>query len=287
MTENSNLYAERRRGRKKRVTKLRGTSLVAAVAVILIYALAVHTCDVKGEHRSASTAAPMDELMDVRIPAGTPEVIKGYTGFAVSFNPTHRVPNYVAWELTGEEARGTVPRNSDFHPDPDVAGCPTLADYRGSGFDRGHMAPAAEMKWSAEAMYDSHVLTNMCPQDRSINGGRWKTIEQLEQQWAKADSALIIITGPILSDEITRTIGNGVSVPERFFRVIFSPYVEPPRAIAFIVPNMPTDLGVFEMAVSVDEVEAATGFDFLSALPDEIETEVERESKINIWRRLR
>lgn len=257
------------------------------VAIIAAYIVFFNTCDLRGERRSDRPAAPKNELMRVIMPEGTPEIWKDYEGFSVSFNPEHRVPNYVVWELTREEMQGDVPRSNDFHPDPDVEGSPTLADYRRSGYDRGHMAPAGEMKWSAKAMYDSHVLTNMCPQDRKVNSGRWKTIEGLEQQWVMADSALIIITGPILSDEITRKIGEGVSVPERFFRIVFSPYVDPPRAIAFIVPNMYTPTGAYQLAVSVDEVEAATGFDFLSALPDEIEEMVERQSKIHVWEAIR
>lgn len=252
-----------------------------------LYVVGIHACELKGESRAKSPIVPVSELLKVEIPAGTPEVFKDYTGFSVSFNPQHRIPNYVIWELTREEAKGREPRINDFHQDTEVEGCPDLSDYRGSGFDRGHMAPAGEMKWNPRAMYDSHALTNMCPQDRVINGGRWRTIENLEQNWVMSDSALVIITGPILADSITRKIGSGVSVPERFFRVVFAPYVNPPRAIAFIVPNSETSRGVYDMVVSVDEVESATGFDFLSALPDEIEDEVERDSRLFIWRALR
>ena len=287
MTEHSNEYTRRRKSRKKGISKVGWAYVVMGIAAIALYILGFNACELKGETRARHAIIPVSELLRVEIPEGTAEVFKDYMGFSVSFNPRHRVPNYVVWELTREEAQGQVRRSNDFHPDPDVEGCPDLSDYRGSGFDRGHMAPAGEMKWDARAMYDSHSLTNMCPQDRVINGGRWRSIENLEQSWVMRDSSLVIITGPILTDSITRTIGNGVSVPERFFRIIFAPYAEPPRAIGFIVPNSETPRGVFDMAMSVDEVESATGFDFFSALPDDIEDEMESDSKINIWRYLR
>ncbi len=192
------------------------------------------------------------------------------------------MPNYVAWELTADETYGETPRKSIFKPDNDIPGTPLLDDYRKSGFDRGHMAPAADMKWSADAMDDSHYLTNICPQDHSINGGCWSTLENKCRQWARRDSAIIIITGPILTDEITRTIGKSeIAVPERFFKVILSPYVNPPRAIAFIMPNTPTRDGIQTMATNVDQIEQITGFDFFSCLPDEIENEVEQQAKYN------
>ena len=216
------------------------------------------------------------------MPDDLPSITKQYTGFSLSFNKVWHVPNYVAWELTADETYGETPRKSIFKPDNDIPGTPLLDDYRKSGFDRGHMAPAADMKWSADAMDDSHYLTNICPQDHSINGGCWSTLENKCRQWARRDSAIIIITGPILTDEITRTIGKSeIAVPERFFKVILSPYVNPPRAIAFIMPNTPTRDGIQTMATNVDQIEQITGFDFLSCLPDEIENEVEQQAKYN------
>lgn len=287
MTQLASTYSSRRRKRKKKPSRS-GLAylLMALAAVVVLTAFALNKQSLR--HRNApAPPAPPGDLMAVLVPDHLNEIKADYSGFSLSFNSAHRVPNYVVWELTREKAQGTEPRKSEFHPDPDVYGCPTLADYRNSGFDRGHMAPAADMKWSARAMYDSHVLTNICPQEKSINTGRWNSIEKLERKWALRDSALIIIAGPVLSDELTRTIGKGVSVPERFFKVILAPYADPPRAIAFIVPNSPTQLGVQQLAATVDEVEAITGFDFFSALPDDIENQVESSSNFNLWQRTR
>ncbi len=225
-----------------------------------------------------------EALLKVEIPDETPEITADYTGFKVSFNPAHRQPNYAAWELTGAETDGQEPRNSRFAPDSNVYGCPSLDDYRNSGYDRGHMAPAADMKWSRQAMLDCHLLTNICPQNHGLNGGRWNSLEQACRRWAKRDSALVIIAGPILSDRLTETIGHGhISVPKRFFKVILAPYADPPRAIAFVMPNAATRDGLESMAMTVDQLEEITGFDFFSALPDRLENQIESTFNFHMW----
>ena len=119
-----------------------------------------------------------------------------------------------------------------------------------------------------------------------MNSGRWSSLEKLCRQWAQRDSALIIVTGPVLSDYLTRTIGpSHVTVPDRFFKVILAPYADPVRAIGFIVPNTPTSDGLESMATSVDRVEEITGFDFFSALPDDVETVVEQQANMRDWNR--
>lgn len=224
------------------------------------------------------------DLSKVIIPDETPEIMCDYTGFRVSFNPSWHVPNYVVWELTAEETLGTEPRQSRFAADTDVLGCATPQDYRNSGFDRGHMAPAADMKWSRQAMRDSHYMTNIVPQNHNLNTGRWNSLEQKCRTLAQRDSVLVIIAGPILSDRITRTVGSSeVAVPERFFKVIFAPAAIPPRAIAFVMPNRPVRENLGQMAMTVDQLEEITGFDFFSTLPDDIENQIESTFRQRDW----
>lgn len=279
MGKNSSVYTRRRAGRRK---KKFSAPLISGILIAIIYVGASYAVGRSKDNYNATASRYGNCLEKVILPNDLPSITKQYTGFSLSFNKVWHVPNYVAWELTIDETYGDTPRKSIFKPDNNILGTPQLDDYRKSGFDRGHMAPAADMKWSADAMDDSHYLTNVCPQDHSINGGCWSTLENKCRQWARRDSAIIIITGPILTDEITRTIGKSkIAVPERFFKVILSPYVNPPRAIAFIVPNSPTRDGIQTMATSVDQIEQITGFDFFSCLPDDIENEVEQQAKYN------
>lgn len=283
----SKVYRARRRKRPRKLSHLAAKVLSTVCAVAIFAGLLFAFSNAFGETpQRLSDGIAVDCLTRVELPDDVNEEMIDYTGFRVSFNSAHHLPNYSAWELTGEETKGNVPRESNFKPDKNVYGCATLDDYRRSGYDRGHMAPAGDMKWSAEAMADSHYLTNICPQDHSINGGRWSTLEKKCRQWAERDSSLIIICGPILTDQLDKAIGaQQVSVPERFFKVVFAPYTIPPRAIAFIFPNHPTTDGLESMVTSVDAVEAITGFDFFQCLPDDIEEEVEKMANYRVWER--
>lgn len=206
-----------------------------------------------------------------------------YEGFRLSFNKHNRTPNWVAWELLASETAGEAKRGNNFWQDPAVEGCATTYDYKNSGYDRGHLCPAADQKWSDKAMNDCFVMANMCPQDHALNAGAWNTLEGRERTWAQRDSALVIVAGPIYSDEDTKTIGNGVLVPGAFFKVILAPYLDKPRAIAFVYPNMSAPGNMENYVTTVDEVEKLTGLDFFYKLPDEIENEVESKSSFREW----
>lgn len=227
-------------------------------------------------------------LMEVIIPDTVPSVLLDYVGFKMSFNPDAHVPNWVAWELTSEETQGNLSRSDKFTTDENVFGCANQFDYKNSGFDRGHMCPAGDMKWSDEAMSDCFLFTNICPQTKELNSGAWKSLEEKSRVWARRDSALIIVCGPVMTDYLTKSIGTtGVIVPQRFFKVILAPHANPPRAIGFIMNNGRVEGGMQKAAVSVDEAERITGFDFFSSLPDSIETDVESQNNFAQWSRLK
>lgn len=250
-----------------------------AVAVIAIVADYVVSCL---RHRHAP--APEGDYTYVKAPEGLPMKIVDYTAFTVGFNPEDHIPNYVAWELTGEHAQGKLKRSDRFMADDAVKGCATPDDYRNSGYDRGHMAPAGDMKWSREAMDESFYLTNIVPQDHSLNRGVWNRLEEKCRQRALRDSAIVIVCGPVPGDPVDVRIGyNQVAVPQRFFKVILSPYSDPPQAIGFVIPNGSTRGGMQPYAMSVDRVEELTGYDFFSQLPDSIENQVESKCNFNRW----
>lgn len=223
-------------------------------------------------------------LETVAIPDGVPQQTKEYIGFTISFNKENHTPNYVAWELLGEESKGTTKRNGKFWTDSDIEGCPDTRDYSRSGYDRGHMCPSGDQKWSQEAMDDCFVMANICPQDRELNQKAWKTLENKERQWARRDSAIMIIAGPIYEKTDTKRIGKaGVRVPSAFFKVLLAPYVEEPRGIAFVYPNMPAPGNMQDYAMSIDDLEEITGFDFFPSLPDDIEEKLESSYSFKEW----
>lgn len=227
-----------------------------------------------------------DRLDHVKMPKDVPSQEKDYTGFRLSFNRENHTPNWVAWELLGSETEGEKTRSNKFWQDSDIEGCPTTRDYSHSGFDRGHLCPAADQKWSARAMEDCFVLANIAPQNHSLNSGAWNTLENKERAWARRDSAIMIVAGPIYSDTDRQRIGEaGVRVPGAFFKVIAAPYAESPRGIAFVYPNMTAPGNMENYVMTVNEVEQLTGFDFFHELPDNIEDAVESTAALKEWNR--
>lgn len=236
-----------------------------------------------GKTASKDTLRHYAGLEYVAMPSSVESQEYDYTGFRVSFNRHNRTPNWVAWELLGSETVGEASRHNKFWQDPNVEGCPTTYDYRNSGYDRGHMCPAAEQKWSDEAMNDCFVMANMCPQDHSLNSGAWNTLENRERNWARRDSAIVVVAGPIYENGDINTIGGGVLVPSAFFKVLLAPYLEQPRAIGFVFPNMSAPGNMQNYVMTVDDVETLTGYDFFSALPDDMENEVESKASFREW----
>lgn len=212
------------------------------------------------------------------------EQIIHHTGYIVSYNKDLKLPNWVSYELTREETKGKEKRSNRFITDPLVKGLiATNADYARSRYDKGHMAPAADMKWSPQAMEASFYFSNICPQHPQLNRRGWKKLEEKIRDWAIADSAIIIICGPIITKQ-PKTIGkNKVAVPQQFFKVVLSPFAKPMRAIGFLFNNRQAVEPLSTYAVTIDSIERLTNMDFFAPLPDEIENKIEAEANYFQW----
>jgi DNA/RNA endonuclease G, NUC1 len=176
-------------------------------------------------------------------------------------------------------------RSNRFLPDPEIpTGSASDADYRRSGYDRGHLAPAADMRFSSSAMKECFYYSNISPQDPSFNRGIWSSLEEQTRDWAMEAGSVCITTGPLFYGEYSPVIGpDRVAVPDFFFKAILDYRSATPKAIAFIIPNRKADSPLPKFACSVDEAERLSGLDFFPALPDCIETTVEATENISLW----
>ena len=222
-------------------------------------------------------------LTDVKLPSGMKNVVCHYSGFTSYFNPETHIPNCVAYEIIESETTGDEPRKKSFEADHTIDGCAESSDYRNSGYDRGHMAPAADMKWSKVAMEESFLMTNICPQAKSLNSGIWHRLEQRVREWATRDSSIIVVCGPIFTPgKPVEQIGEiGVAVPHRFFKALYAPGRN--IGIAFIFDNDKVKGELRKYAVTIDSVERETGLDLFYNLPDDIENEVENQCNYKLW----
>ena len=280
------------RKKNNQTTSVRVQGLIILLLIAVVgYLMNLSGCEsikqIASETKSyegSQLTSHIEDLEVARTARGRASQIIRHKGYTLSYNNDWRLANWVGYELTSNETDGDVERSDWFDKDPMVKGIQVRhADYTHSGFDRGHMAPAADMKWDKQAMIESFYMSNICPQVHALNAGLWNSLESRVRTWARRDSAIVVICGPIVPDE-PMTIGdNRVAVPEYFYKVIASPYTTQPRGIAFIMPNEDCDMPLYKYAVTIDSVEARTGIDFLYNLPDSLENYVEQNYDLKSW----
>ena len=220
-----------------------------------------------------------------RLVSSRSQQIIEHIGYTVSHNPVWNIPNWVAYSLTDTELLGDIPRAKNFNPDPEVLGEAVVTrDYTHSGFDRGHMAPAADMKWSEQAMYESFYMTNICPQNQSLNRGDWNDLEELARDWANTYGEIYIVCGPLVSDKY-QTIGtnNKIAIPNAFYKVFLRKKGDLWTTIGFVMPNQACNQPLMTYMLSVDDVEQMSGIDFFYNLPDSIENIIEQDIAFCDW----
>lgn len=214
------------------------------------------------------------------------EQIIRHEGYTVSYNSDYRIANWVAYELTSKEAKSKkATRSNKFVPDPLVKGATALnEDYTRTGYDRGHLAPAGDMKWSMKAMRESFYLSNICPQDPDLNRGIWKELEEQIRLWASENGSLLVVTGPIITDDLRRLGKNRVGIPKRFFKVVCTQTAGRPEGVGFLFDNRDYgDTSLRSMMIPIDSVESVTGIDFFPSLPDSIERPMEASVNKSCW----
>lgn len=214
-------------------------------------------------------------------------------GYVLAQDARLKIPLWVQYELSPADLRGTANRTDDFRPDTSIpfGSRAELNDYRGSNFDRGHMAPAADMKRSQNVMSECFLLSNMAPQiGVGFNRDIWEELEAAVRGWVEQRGSLTIIIGPIFAVKEMqvsyKVIGNShVAVPTYFYKIIVDTN-DPNRmeALAFILPNENlSGHHCSEFLCSIDEIEKMTGLDFLSVLPQDVQEKVESRKADKIW----
>lgn len=214
-------------------------------------------------------------------PLSKGEVIE-HNYFTLSYNEEHEQAEWVYYKLTPEFVTGQLNRSDNFRPDTMVStGSASLDDYKSSGYDRGHLCPAGDMKINDTAMQESFYMSNMSPQTPSFNRGIWKKLEATVRHWAITEDVIYIATAGILNCSCTSIGANKVSIPNYFYKVIYAPKTQ--MMIAFILPNSGSSKSLQSFIVSVDEVEKLTNIDFFPQLDDELEKRLEAHSDASQW----
>ena len=219
------------------------------------------------------------------LPLSKNKQVVSHSYLTLSYLEEFEQAEWVAYELSKERVGGAYRRSNDFRADPKVgSGSAELSDYKGSGYDRGHLAPAADMKFDETAMTECFFMSNMSPQDPSFNRGIWKNLEAQVREWAIQNEHLYIVTGPILDSSLTASIGsNKVVIPNFYYKVILDYTTPEVKGIAFVLPNEKGVNQLTNYVVTIDHVESLTGIDFFPELPDDLEQLLESRKDISRW----
>ena len=207
-----------------------------------------------------------------------------HLAYTLCYNEPHEQAAWVAYELTRSETQKAFERSNKFIIDPLVkTGSARDADYKASGYDRGHLAPAADMGWSTQAMQESFYYSNMSPQLPAFNRGIWKQLEELVRDWAIAEDTILIVTGPLLRDGLPAIGANKVSIPEYYYKAILDLSGKTHKGIGFILPNRAGSEPLQSYTISIDSLEKVSGLDFYYQLNDLVECELEKSVCIPCW----
>lgn len=218
------------------------------------------------------------------LPTSTTNQIVVHAGFTLSYNEKFEESEWVAYELKPSELISHDYKRPFFIEDPEVkTGSADWRNYKKSGYDRGHLCPAADRKFSKTAFEETFYTSNIAPQRHDFNSGIWNRLEQKVRYWAQKYDGIYIITGSVLNDRL-KTIGSeDVAVPEYFYKVLLDEDHGKYKMIGFLVPHADSKKSLYEFVVPVDRIEQLTGIDFFPQLDDAIENDLEKNADYKAW----
>ena len=244
----------------------------------------LHTSAIEGPELNLKS----DQAVRDFLPESTTGAVIHHRHYSLSYHEKYEQAEWVAYELTKKSLQmPNVPRAKRFEPDYAVETRSAFyRDYSGSGYDRGHLVPAADMAFDVEAMQQTFLMSNISPQDRSFNAGVWNELESAVRDWAFDNGRIYVVSGPVFSKGIKTRIGqNKVAVPNYFFKAVVDLSEPDLKSIAFLLPNQLSTAPLEEYAISIDSLEEILGYNLFFKLMDpQLEEEIERQNEIRKWR---
>ena len=295
----------------KRTTKARLIFAAAAIMIVAGISILVHAAigsataqPVTIAAEPAEPTAPVEPAEPAELQAGkakydkrinpepitaapvSGEVLLKRTGYTVSYNPQLRQPNYVAWTLTAQRTYGNNKREPQFYEDAQLAyeQRTLLSDYYNSRMSRGHMCPAADNKWSTQAMQESFILSNVCPQTYTLNGEDWEHLESFCRRFVRRNkTAIHIICGPIFTSKPPQRTHKRLYVPDKFFKAIVCLDKGMERGIAFVYNNDSEQHPMSFYVRTIDQVEQLTDLDLFACVNKKTQDRIEARSNLHDW----
>jgi endonuclease G len=217
-------------------------------------------------------------------PNSTTNQIVVHDNYTLSYNEKHEQAEWVAYTLKKDYGSGNNFSRPFFIDDKKVkTRSADWRNYKNSGYDKGHLCPAGDMKFSKKAYEETFLTSNISPQKHDFNEGVWNRLEQKIRYWSTKYGEVYVVTGGVLTDGL-KTIGNeNVSVPKYFYKIVAAKTNGTIKMIAFLVPHEESKKPLYSFVVSVDEIEKMTNVDFFPALEDTLENQLERKKDYKDW----
>jgi len=210
---------------------------------------------------------PSTKVLENWMPTSTTGVIVHHNYFSLSYAEKHEQAEWVAYELSKSHLSKNDFERPYFIEDEQVrTGSADWRNYKNSGYDRGHLCPAGDRRFSYEAYKETFLTSNISPQNHEFNGRIWNYLEQKVRFWADKYDGVYIVTGGVLDSNL-KTIGDEqVSIPKSFYKIVYDFEGGKHKVLAFLIPNQPTTKSFYDFVTTVDEIEAETGIDFFPHL---------------------
>lgn len=219
------------------------------------------------------------------LPTSTTGEIVDHSYFALSYNEPFEQAEWVAYTLDKKHLTYDDRKRPYFIEDPFVSSkSADWRNYKGSGYDRGHLLPAGDRRFSKQAYDETFYTSNISPQNREFNAGIWNNLEQQTRRWAKRYGTLYVFTGGVLKKGLDEIGDEDVDVPDMFYKIISRKQGEKLITIAFLIPNKPQTAQLKSFIVSIDEIEINTGIDFFNKLPIEQQDSFEKNKSNSGWK---
>lgn len=263
---------------------------IFSILLVVIVAIAYYYTEKKEKYKSEESVSVEKNNSKKNtqfnyLPSSTTGQIIHHSGYSFSYNEKHEQAEWVAYSLEKDDIVYTDFKRPFFIQDPKVkTKSADWRNYKKSGYDKGHLCPAADRKSSKKLFNETFYTSNISPQKHNFNAGIWNKLEQKVRYWSKKYKHLYIVTGGILDHASTKTIGKEkVTVPNAFYKVILD-YSEPEiKAIAFLIPHKETSAPLYNFVISIDQLEQKTGIDFFPELPNQIENQLESNTSYKKW----
>ncbi|MDG5492523.1 DNA/RNA non-specific endonuclease [Psychroserpens sp. SPM9] len=266
------------------MTKKTISSLIAIVIILGVFGYEYFLKEEESAQTIQKGQVVKTNTNEYFLPTSTTGQIVHHEGYSLSYSEPHEQAEWVAYELKKTHLSNTNFKRPYFEIDKAVkTKAAHWRNYKNSGYDRGHLCPAGDRKYSQEAHDETFLTSNISPQEHNFNSGIWNTLEQKVRYWASKYDGVYVVTGGVLNGQM-KTIGDEkVSVPNQFYKVLIDANSGKTKVIAFLMPHQDSNKPLYEFVVSVDEVEALTGIDFFPELEDAIENQLEASSSYKDW----